>query len=91
MTKISAITSATAAMTLPVIVQKSVRPRRTGPPRPSFPSPGNWASFLSGRLFPVRKFYLIYDYLNITGRQQPDRDGRNPKCANAACHSPSGR
>jgi hypothetical protein len=46
LTWIIAITTATAATTLPIIIdQKSVRPRRIGPPRPSCPSLGNLASF----------------------------------------------
>jgi hypothetical protein len=43
LTWITAITTATAATMLPVIVQKSVRPRCIGPPRPSYPSlPLTW-------------------------------------------------
>jgi hypothetical protein len=44
LTWIKAATTATAATTLPIIVQKSVRPRRIGPPRPSCLSLGNVAS-----------------------------------------------
>src|ERR1700689_397562 len=44
LTRINAITTATAATTLPIIVQKSVRPRCIGPPRRSCLSLGNVAS-----------------------------------------------
>src|SRR5215831_6722920 len=44
LTMITAITTATAATTLPVITQTSARPRRIGPPRPSCLSLGNLAS-----------------------------------------------
>src|SRR5262249_5326455 len=44
LTRITAITTATAATTLPIIAQTSVRPRRIGPPRPSCLSLGNLAS-----------------------------------------------
>jgi hypothetical protein len=46
--RINAITTATAATTLPIIAQKSVRPRRISPPRRSYLSLGNVASSLSG-------------------------------------------
>jgi hypothetical protein len=41
-------TTATAATTIPIIVQKSVRPRGMGPPRPSCLRRGNLASSLPG-------------------------------------------
>src|SRR5215471_1496713 len=44
LTRITAITTATAATTLPIITQTRVRPRRIGPPRPSCLSLGNLAS-----------------------------------------------
>src|SRR5262249_36604462 len=43
-TRITAIATATAATTLPIITQTSVRPCRKGPPRPSRLSLGNLAS-----------------------------------------------
>ena len=48
LTWIKAITTATAATTLPIIVQKSVRLRRIGPPRPSCLSRRNLASSVPG-------------------------------------------
>jgi len=48
LTRINAITTATAATALPAIAQKSVRPRCIAPPRRSCLSSGNVASSPSG-------------------------------------------
>jgi hypothetical protein len=48
LTRVNAITIATAATMLPIIVQKSARPRCIGPPAPSCLNLGNLVSHTQG-------------------------------------------